>query len=253
MNARINLNGQGYSSVTGGPNSDGRIHIDRTMPAILHDRIAPGQWTSFCDRVDAILTDVGPVRQKMKCVSIIQIVVTLLMFVAIGATSATGVFFRRNFYIFPVIFIFIPLGLYVCMIKPIIARVRKGIDDLNRLCAEESSKYSDVSFHLREERLYTGYRSGLVVINYIECNVGLPTAVAIGSTQFETPSVEVYPSAPTSEAFSMFSAMASNNSNTSSTIGGRNTIERLRDLESIRPLISEEEYLQKKREILAEI
>jgi hypothetical protein len=92
----------------------------------------------------------------------------------------------------------------------------------------------------------------VVATNYIEVSMGSIPPNGIGS---EAVGTSTFPSAPvvstsSSGPFSLFSQMAAGAGVSS---GGRDAAERLKDLEGIRSLISEEEYNQKKAEILSGI
>jgi len=246
MSVRINLIGQGYTT---GHSADGLIHIDRSMPGILHQHMGQSQWINFCDRVDSTLIELGPVRKKVRNALRISGIISLVLFGTIAGVFASGVVFRAgSYYVFPilgVLFAIVPTFIYCRMIAPVMTKVRKTLSDLEIICNEESSKYSNLSFHLRDERFYTGRRSS-VVINYIEVSIGSVSSAAGGSNPIGDPSAN----SSSSGAFSLFSQMATG---AGVSTAGRNVAERLKDLEGIRSLITEEEYNQKKKEILSGI
>jgi hypothetical protein len=125
------------------------------------------------------------------------------------------------------------------MVSPVMTKVRKALSDLEMVCSEESSKYSNLSFHLRDDRVYTG--RSVVAINYIEVSMG-----SAPSTENAAPVATTN----SSGSFSLFSQMATG---AGVSTGGRNVAERLKELEGIRSLISEEEYNQKRSSILSDI
>ena len=87
-----------------------------------------------------------------------------------------------------------------------------------------------------------------VAINYIECSVGA-TGTGGAQTGFPVPP----PAAPTS----MFDQMINNEPEvvvpTAVPSGGPDVAERLRRLEDVKDIITEQEYTQRRKEILAQI
>jgi hypothetical protein len=240
MSARINLIGQGYST---GNSLDGVIHIDRSMPGILHQHMGQSQWNQFCDRIDSKLSELGPIKKQVRRALQISGIVSLVTFGVIAGLLASGVFFRNKMYylfpIFGILFAGAPIFIYFRMVSPVMTKVRKALSDLEMVCSEESSKYSNLSFHLRDDRVYTG--RSVVAINYIEVSMG-----SAPSTENAAPVATTN----SSGSFSLFSQMATG---AGVSTGGRNVAERLKELEGIRSLISEEEYNQKRSSILSDI
>mmetsp|Transcript_15981 Transcript_15981/g.15378 ORF Transcript_15981/g.15378 Transcript_15981/m.15378 type:complete len:223 (+) Transcript_15981:57-725(+) len=222
MSTRIELNGQ---------MKIGQIKIERSFPGILNGQMSESEWTNFCDRVDQTLLPIADVRRKKRKMTLIFILLMVIFFgvFAIFITGSGGI----SFLPFLPVVIIAPFIINVCFMIRMSKKARETWTQLKQVCEDESNRRSNVSFHVRDEKIYMG-RSAML-LNYIECSVGTGN----------------YGVTAVPEVGSMFDQMMGNQSQ--ATQDSRSVADRLKDLEGLKPILSEEEYARKRKDILAEV
>jgi len=168
-----------------------------------------------------------------------KLIYFLLSVILVGVFFAIIFLVPRGDYYSPYIFyilpaVYIPLFIMnACFMIRLRKKAGETLTQLKQVCENESNRRSNVSFHVRDERFYTG-RSA-ILLNYIECSVGTGND---GVTA--VPVVD-----------SMFDQMMGNQNQ--ATQDSRSVADRLKDLEGLKPILSEEEYARKRKDILAEV
>lgn len=264
---RIELQGQTTSSF----NVSSTVSIDRSIPALLGDRMSNQEWISFCDNVDQALEPAQTIRKQLACCTFLSVAASIGIFIAIAVMGATGRIFSIGsgggfnpvYIVLFIAFIVAPTSIQCYIIKKRSEGLSKVYDDLRTVINAESSKRSDISFHLREDtsvRYYSSstsntHRLHTSTIYYIECNVRLA-----GAGHSSNDGGNAFQHIPTvaspvvmSSLFDSISGGGGGNSSatTMAKSGGKSTLERLQELEGIKSLISEEEYNNKRNAILS--
>lgn len=237
------------------------------MPAMLSDRMSNHEWIAFCDRVDQAIEPIQAIKTKMLRHSALSVAAGVGFFILIVVMGFTGriVSFSGGFsplyIILLVAFIFVPFTLQFYRIRVASRDVTKVYDDLRKVVNEESSKRSDVSFHLKEDTHTTYYnassssRTNRVqtrTISYIECNISFPGGghhLLNGDGHDNVP-VSATVASPVVIP-SMFDTLSGGGG--TSMVPGKSAQERLQELEGVKAFITEEEYNKKKEAILASI
>jgi hypothetical protein len=244
-----------------------KVSIDRSMPAMLSDRMSNHEWIAFCDRVDQALEPIQAIKNTMLRHSVVSVAVSFGLFILIAVMGFTGRIvsfsgggFSPLYIILLVAFIFVPFALQFYRMRGASRDVTKVYDDLRKVVNEESSKRSDVSFHLKEDTHTTYYnasssRTNRVqtrTISYIECNISFPGGghhLLNGDGHDNVP-VSATVASPVVIP-SMFDTLSGGGG--TSMVPGKSAQERLQELEGVKAFISEEEYNKKKEAILASI
>jgi hypothetical protein len=240
-----------------------KVSIDRSMPAMLSDRMSNHEWTAFCDRVDQALEPTQNIKRQLACYTGLSVAASIGIFIAIAVMGATGrIFslygggFNPLYILLFVSFIVVPLTIPCHTIRATSQKISKVYDDLRNVVNEESSKRSDISFHLKEEIMHMGYSSSsnrvnTRTMNYIECCISSSSSGGHrmngeGDGNYFPVSATVMPS--------MLDTMSGGGSGGAGRMSaGKSTLARLQELEGIKALLTEEEYNQKKNAILASI
>jgi len=229
LSARIDL--------THGGGTFGR-GIDRAKPSILNPYMQDHEWEAFCDDIDAAMESVA---KAMKC-AMIFFGMTFATFCLVFLITFVVGFLLRSFitgafFVLPVVSMFLAIG----SILNAAAKSSKALGDMNRICKEASDRHPSLTFRVRYERYHYGYSfrtSGrrhprTQTDHYIEVSVAeeavVPTVQAV-----------VLPTEPISA-----SAVEEGTAQTAQ--------ERMNDLESVKHLLSDEEYERKRAEIIASI
>jgi hypothetical protein len=236
LSARIDL--------THGGGTFGR-GIDRSKPSILNPYMQDREWEAFCDDID---TAIESVAKAMKCAMIFfgiafaSIALVILVSFVVGFSSSTAIF------VVPA-----SMVIAVCSVINAAAKSSKALGDMNRICKEASDRHPSLTFRFKFEEYHYGpsaiysFRSSgrrrprTQTDHYIEVSLDeetvVPTAVP---TAVPTVEAIVLPSEP-------ISASASE--------GGtaQTAQDRMNALESVKHLLSEEEYERKRAEIIASI
>eukprot|EP00557_Chaetoceros_sp_GSL56_P013016 CAMPEP_0176479432 /NCGR_PEP_ID=MMETSP0200_2-20121128/1739_1 /TAXON_ID=947934 /ORGANISM="Chaetoceros sp., Strain GSL56" /LENGTH=239 /DNA_ID=CAMNT_0017875481 /DNA_START=56 /DNA_END=772 /DNA_ORIENTATION=- len=218
-----------------------KITIDRSMPAMLSDRMSNQEWIAFCDRVDQALEPTHTIKRRLACYTALSVAASFGIFIMIAILGATGSIvssyggFNPLYIILFVSFIVVPVTIQCHTFRQTYRKIGKVYEDLRRVVNEESSKRSDISFHLKEE-IHVGYsttsRVQRTTVNYIECCISLSGGQDgnYNPMNATVASPVVIPS--------MFDTM----SGAGGRMSGKSTLERLQELEGIKAILSEEEY-----------
>lgn len=148
--------------------------VDRSKPALLSSYMQDHEWERFCDGIDAALR---PVALGMKVASA-SVGATFLATVVVGMKSFTS--FSKGFGEPPsfdddgfgfkppsfdddggVSFVVPAAFMGVTMLSFGFAAFKAGQsrEEMNRVCREVSARHPRLSFHVRYERIWDGYRS----------------------------------------------------------------------------------------------
>jgi len=266
------------------------VTVARAMPAILEGRVSTSQWNRFCDDLDAALKPAAKMR-KVMLGGMIALPITFVVFTAISfitfamsskksfdnwdpwnndgpQDSAVGSFM---FAIIGAIVLFAGFGILICVSVKSKNSISKG---LRQVCDETSARHPGVSFHVRyEHRLWSsgwgGHHGGyyddgfghhhhhhnnvhVSTTEYIEIyvadaannNLEVPTATATAAIAQAIP----VPSAPPKTYYDPEAALGSGGGEKKKSPG-----ERMRELDGMRSLLSEEEYQRKRAEIMSDV
>lgn len=247
MSARIELLGQGFTSQA--------VKIDRSFPGILADKMSNSAWLAFCDEVDTVLEPLTPMKQKVKRGLILTTVASIGLFAALAIMGATGSVITSSgvspVYIgFFIACAVVPMAFQCSTMRTVMSQTTRIMENLQRVLNTESAKRSDVSFHIRTERYYTGNHRNSTGTNYIECSVGSTVIPMGGGNSNYSNDAASTPVVAMPVFSSTFENLASAPPATAPYSNGRSVAERLQELEGIRSLISTEEYSSKKKAIL---
>lgn len=258
---RISLNGQGTNGA-----GDGPITIDRSFPGLLSGAMSESEWTSFCDKIDETLAPTNSLRQQalrlllsllltMVIVIFIYSLITSIGF-SIGFRSSSGILYVM-YNVFWFIGIVIILVVNYRRVLPVFQKLQQNKNDFEQICKDETKKRPNVLFHVKDELLSIGSGENRTSIYYIECTVrtmGLgrhtgsqapPPPVA--PTSLFDPKINDEPEVAVPSIVIPFVAAVAVSS------GEVDVADRLKRLDAINDIITEEEYTQKRKEILAEI
>ena len=247
MSARIELLGQGFTSQA--------VKIDRSFPGILADKMSNSAWLAFCDEVDTVLEPLTPMKQKVKRRLILTTVASIGLFAALAIMGATGSVITSSgvspvFIGFFIACAVVPMAFQCSTMRTVMSQTTRIMENLKRVLNTESAKRSDVSFHIRTERYYTGNHRNSTGTNYIECSVGSTVIPMGGGNSNYSNDAASTPVVAMPVFSSTFENLASAPPATAPYSNGRSVAERLQELEGIRSLISTEEYSSKKKAIL---
>ena len=240
------------------------------MPAVLTGRLTDTQWNQFCDDLDEALKPAAKMR-KVFLAGIILIPIIFIIFGAISfisfATAGQKQFdnFPNNtsssndflgsfiFFIIGGVVLFVGFGILTCVMIKSKNSISSG---LRKVCDQYSARLPGVSFHVRyESRLwssgYSGYHSDVHVstTEYIEVYVApsdTTTNVVVEPPIAQAIPVPV-PSAPTLT------------DDPEVALGGgrggekKSAAERMRELDRMKGLLTEDEYQRKRAEIMSDV
>ena len=197
-----------------GEGDDGRVLamvIDRTFPAGLNGLMSTNTWNNFCDQVD---TANEPLNKAFKMTMIVTLLFVVVPIVAFAIMITLGIFVN-------------PLlagGLFVllagvafftfCSKFKVVLEARK---ELESVCENTSKQYSDISFHVRNERTWNGYNRRSTVITYIE----------VITSNNNGPSDQAFDSTYSAFPIGVGAASAAN---------GKSAAERLTELETVKDI-----------------
>ena len=251
------------------------VTVARAMPAILEGRLSTTQWNKFCDDLDTALKPAAKMRKAMLItmivLPIIFIVLTAISFITFAMQSQNSFnnFPNNNdppnvlgsfiFMIIGAVVTFGGIGILICVASKTSNSISK---ELRKACDEMSARHVGISFHVRyESRLwssgyggYGGYDDGygyhrndlhVSTTQYIEVYVA-----DAGNNNLEVPIVTattVAPSAPPKPYYDPEAALGSDGQKKKS------PAERMRELDQMKGLLSDEEYQRKRAEIMSDV
>ncbi len=265
-NGRIEIYGQR------GPCDSSEVTVARAMPAILEGRMTNSQWNRFCDDLDTALKPAAKIRKAM----LISMIVLPIIFIVMTAITFMTFMVMSNSFIFVIIgavIMFAGFGILMC----VVGKSRNSIETgLRKVCDETSARHSGLSFHVRyESRLWSsggyvgggggyggngyydnGYHDNIHVstTEYIEVYVADAGNNAIIYDNLEVPiatatatAAQAAPSAPSKASYDPEIALGSGEEQR------RSPAERMRELDEMKGLLSDEEYQRKRAEIMSDV
>ena len=277
--ARIDI----YGGQHGLCNTNG-ITVSRTMPAILSSStISTIEWNTFCDQLDMALKPAATMKKVMMAsMFILPVIFIILAITSFASFSSGGGGFGFTGFIIGAVVMFGGFALMAFVMMSARTKISSG---LRKVCDETSAKHPDLSFHVRyETRIWGmngygygggygggGYYGGnrdvhVSTTEYIEVYVNntaanntttttatattIPTVNAVSAT----PAVQAYvvgvPSAPPkADIVDPEIPVVSGGGQPKK----RSAEERMRELEGMKSLLTEEEYQRKRAEILSDV
>lgn len=226
------------------------LKIDRRFPPNLQSYLSQASWNDFCHQIDEAFLPLVKAQSKSCSLCLFVsfvilvplIVVQILVFTGqLQITTNTGIF--RFFPIFIMVG-----GLYLiiagCVLSCHSSRLwNEAVERVNGILKDFSSRYSSLNIHLREIReSYTdsdGDRRVRIAGHYIEFELPSATGVGMDSTVSYAPSMVVVQG-------TLATPVMNNPS-------GKTIEQRMADLESIRSLLSDQEYSEKRNQILSQV
>lgn len=236
--------------------------VDRTIPLPLQPHIHATQWSSFCDQVDAVLQDLSRSIRMPIALMIGGTVVGFLLF-GLGGYLST-----QTFSFSPLI----PVAIIVFMGSPVAGIwwmrkiTTKFTADIQQVC--ENAQFRNVTVHYKEETVGYAYYGSYhhrrygSTNSYLEFICGTPVAVADAEPVYAYAEAEipVY-GGNNSEKKSGFTSSTAVGVPMGSTDAPPppsaptqlSAKERLQALEGIRDQLTEQEYNEKRQDILRSI
>lgn len=250
------------------------VTVARAMPAILEGRLSSSQWNKFCDDLDTALKPAA----KMRKIMLGGMIVLPILFIVFGAASfITFVIQSQNsfddfpnnggspnvlgsfiFLIIGAVVMFAGFGILMC----VAVKSRNSISaGMRKVCDETSARHPGVSFHVRyESRLWSsggyGYYDDGYGHHHHHNNVHVSTteyievyvADAATNNNLQVPLVTatVAPSVPPKTYYDPEAALGSGEQK-------KTPAERMRELEQMKGLLSDEEYQRKRAEIMSDV
>lgn len=257
------------------------------MPAILNGRLTDTQWTQFCDELDTELKPAVKMRKiliaGMILLPAVFIVMVVLSFISFSQAAKkqhdnfpTPSFnddqwrqppdndFMGSFIYFIIggVVLFVGFGILILVMTMSKNSISSG---LRKVCDKYSAQHPGISFHVRyEQRLWTsgGYHSHhhghhrnvhVSTTEYIEVYVASDMATTdnnvVGGGE---PSV-------VAQAFPIPSAPMAGSDDPEVALGGSSdeqkptAAQRMRELDRMKGLLTEEEYQRKRAEIMSDV
>lgn len=241
--------------------------VARAIPAILEGRLSNSQWNKFCDDLDEALKPAAKMR-KVMLGGMIALPITFFVLTGISFytfTKSSG--FGPSVLMFPMIIgaaMFAGIGILMC----VAAKSKNSISTGLRNVCDDTSAHPGVSFHVRyESRLwsspnfghhhhdhfghhYQNHNHHVSTEQYIEVNIAdatnnnveVPTATATIAHAIP------FPSAPpkTKTNYDPEIALGSGEEK-------KPPAERMRELNRMKSLLTEEEYQRKGAEIMSDV
>lgn len=255
---RIEIYGQG------GPCDRSRVECSHAFPPMLAGYVPPNEWEDFVLKLDKALEPAQAAKDLSFKLMVFALVMIILMFIwtcvqfsTFSLTSSTS---DDRWWIFFCIIgglaIFVPLFIGLKM-KKVTLEVKNVI---KRICDEASNKYPQMSFQISFETVLIsggggrGREPGFKTFNYIGVNMA-PSALPQQPVPGQFPGIPL----PMMAAGGVYGGMpamvvpppaSAPDASVASTGEAKSAVERLKELEAIKKMISEEDYQKKKAQIL---
>ena len=193
------------------------VHVDRTKPAILENYMSDIAWNKFCDDIDRSMQSFSGNGKRLAAF----IVFTFIAFGAVVALSFSGLFGDSNTLLYVVPAVAFPT--FIVMVSLTMKRQKRMKAEIQQVLEDTSRTQPQLSFHWREEY---GWDGGDRRWNsYIEVSI----SGGAGNPYTSQASPFVASSAP------------------------KDVATRLQDLEKVKHLLSDQEYEDKRRDILNDV
>jgi hypothetical protein len=255
--------------------------VSRAMPAILSGRITSDDWSVLCNDLDEALKPSSGVKKLIHAWNAIVPLVFLifLIFGFLGFASASADKKGFNWSSLIVAVLIAVLG-NLCVLFLKLVQKNKIQKKLVAVCEKTSTSHPGISFHVRYQ-MRTGQQNSCDSSDNDDCrdcnserrrdHIEVCVAPVATSNAFYTSSL---PPVAVAEAFVVPSTFAASASTTTSTPSAppksaviypyddpempivkkkKTAEERMRDLDHMRHIITEEEYYRKRAEILSDI
>mmetsp|Transcript_34717 Transcript_34717/g.75984 ORF Transcript_34717/g.75984 Transcript_34717/m.75984 type:complete len:250 (+) Transcript_34717:92-841(+) len=244
-NCRIDLTGQ-----QGGACASDPIRISRVQPAAMANYMSSAAWTSFCDKVDDALKPLDQVRRISRLTFVaffaLFLVFMILPILTISSDPSSGMNFPFiGFIIGPLLLMAGMIGMQ-CYAKQKSTNALKGLE---AVCEDISKQYSQLSFHVRFDYILYGRYGGGYHGNQYHRNNG-PHTMTTNYIEVSVADVEAASAVPTYGDGGLGAPSAPPLVTASLAGEEKSAAERLRDLDEIRGMLSQEEYDRKRKEIL---
>lgn len=255
------------------------ITVSRTMPAILSSStISTIEWNTFCDQLDMALKPATTMKKVMMgSMFILPVIFIVFAVTSFASFSSGGGGLGFVGFIIGAVVMFGGFALMAFVMMSARTKISSG---LRKVCDEKSAKHPDVSFHVRyETRLWGngygyggggggyggGYYGGnndvhVSTTEYIEVYVN---NTAANTTTTTIPTVNAVSATPAVQAYVVGVPSAPPKADIVDpeipVVGGggqqkkRSAEERMRELEGMKSLLTEEEYQRKRAEILSDV
>jgi len=238
------------------------VTIDRALPSPLAPFYTSNDWVAFCDKIDRALEPLTALKEKIHRRNVFSIwwIVVILLITAISAgisylTGKIGDIYPL-FIVEGVLLVLVP-GAIQCYTDSMAVIERVTIkEDLQRVIDEHErdEKRSDITFHLRDE-VYTTfeYIDGEYGRGYIPVNKSLHYILCVIDNVLPASTIPMG-----AEVEAVATPVVTSTFDTLALEEGKNTenrqksmLDRLKELETVKGMLSEEEYNHKKSAILA--
>lgn len=256
---RIDINGQSNGCRQ-------ELSVSRSMPAIMENQMNQILWNQFCDEVDEALEPVNKAKKRlmtiMKLCGIFDVSMIILSFALFmssfnNSSSSSGGSAAFLPFVFAVlsVFVMIPVNMWWA-----VKFSNQGLADLGKVCDKASAQNPGISFHVREEQHLRTQGNDVRVgrSNYIEVCVksDAMTGTILPGEMQSTPiakAMAIGPVASSVPAFNPAVVAAQPELDIESGTGKKSAAERMRSLDEMKGLLTEEEYQRKRAEILSDI
>ena len=215
--------------------------IDRTMPAVMSPYMSNYQWVGFCDKIDEAMAPINKLGKLTMIGFAVTFAVFALVMIITFTSVSTGFDDDDNFGSGgPNVFVFFALPAAAIVLTGGLScytgyKAQQVLLEIEDICKETSAAHPRLSFHVRYDyhyrRNHNNHHSSSTSTQYIEVSIcqdttAMSTAVAAEPVVAGVPLVE-------------------------STTTNLSPAERLAELEKVRHILSQEEYDNKRAEILA--
>lgn len=220
--------------------------VDRMMPGVLSDYMSSYEWNTFCDSIDRALEPMQAVRTKMMWRNAFVGFMYLIIMITIPVMMMKNPYFiypgEPGFIIFCVLFPICIVFSFITAFRYGLSKIESIVKDLELVIETENAKRSDVKFALKDNYMVGANTSQRrTSFSHIECTIpGL-----------DIPMGNVIPPAD-NNLFGRLPVFGTNQP-ISPGVDGKSAAERLADLNQMKPMLTDEEYNQKRNEILASV
>ena len=235
--ARIEIDGQFSDSLVGFsggcnpcPNVN-EVKICRSYPDILNDIMSEGEWIRFCEVIDRKLELVQEANKTYalftKMMSAFFLIMVIAAFVANALSFGDLILAPVSFACFLVVGFLLYRGSM---------KLSSAINQLSSVCDEWTSKLPGVSFHIRDATELNGSRNRRPLTRKIYLEVETSTSNVQAKTDIES--------------VATFSPLSPSNLLPTTRPEQKTAVERLMELDEMKPHLTNEEYEKKRSEIL---
>jgi len=229
--------------------SSGRLKIDRRFPPNLQSYLSQTSWNDFCNQIDDAFLPLAKSQSKSCFLCLFVSFVILVPLIVVQILAFTGklrILPNSSIRVVPIFMIvgFFFVIIAACLLSCQHSRLlNEAMERANGICKDFSSRYSSINIHLREIRkTYTdseGNQSERIAGYFIEFML-LPSTTGVGMDR-------EFSYAPSMVVQGTLATPVMNNPS------GKTIEQRMADLESIRSVLTDEEYREKRNQILSQV